>query len=86
MGKILFWVVIITSVALLTRILSLHNARQRHNKPIARKQRGQTQQPEEMVRCNHCSIYLPRSEAVLSKGKTWCSMEHAKLGPSASNQ
>ncbi len=36
--------------------------------------------PESMVRCAHCGIYMPRSEAVLSDGKTWCSPEHAKLG------
>jgi uncharacterized protein len=33
-----------------------------------------------MVRCAHCGIHMPRSEAVLSDGKTWCSPEHAKLG------
>ncbi|MGE8636701.1 MAG: PP0621 family protein, partial [Achromobacter piechaudii] len=37
--------------------------------------------PESMVRCAHCGIHLPRSEAVLLNGKTWCSTEHAALGP-----
>lgn len=35
---------------------------------------------EEMVRCAHCGIFLPRSEALLKSGKTWCSNTHAQLG------
>lgn len=79
MAKILFWVLIITTIALVTRILSLHNAKQKQDKPIVKKD-NTPKQAEEMVRCNHCNIHLPRSEAVLSGGKTWCSMDHAKLG------
>jgi len=33
-----------------------------------------------MVRCAHCGIHLPRSEALLQGGQTWCSAEHARLG------
>ncbi|WP_333904480.1 PP0621 family protein, partial [Achromobacter insolitus] len=36
---------------------------------------------ESMVRCAHCGIHLPRSEALLQNGQTWCSAEHARLGP-----
>ena len=39
--------------------------------------------PERMVRCAHCGIHLPRSEALLQGGRTWCSQEHARLGPAA---
>lgn len=39
--------------------------------------------PEAMVRCAHCGIHLPRSEALLQGGQTWCSQEHARLGPAA---
>lgn len=35
---------------------------------------------EAMVRCAHCGIHLPRSEAYTSQGQTWCSEEHARLG------
>ncbi|OWT74705.1 MULTISPECIES: PP0621 family protein [unclassified Achromobacter] len=38
------------------------------------------QQAEQMVRCAHCGIHLPRSEAVLSAGETYCGQEHARLG------
>lgn len=35
---------------------------------------------EAMVRCEYCGIHLPRSEALLLQGKTWCGEEHARLG------
>lgn len=35
---------------------------------------------EPMVRCAHCGIHLPRSEALMKDGKTWCSDAHAQLG------
>ncbi|MES2535137.1 MAG: PP0621 family protein [Pseudomonadota bacterium] len=35
---------------------------------------------EEMIRCAHCGIYIPASEAVVSQAdKTFCSDEHRKL-------
>lgn len=46
----------------------------RPSKPAA------VRQAEQMVRCAHCGIHLPRSEAVLSAGETYCGQEHARLG------
>nr|WP_255592639.1 PP0621 family protein [Bordetella sp. BOR01] len=46
--------------------------------PPARQPGGQP--VESMVRCAHCGIHLPRSEAVLLEGKVWCSRDHARLG------
>jgi len=31
---------------------------------------------EEMVRCVHCGVHLPRSESVTSQGEFFCSNEH----------
>lgn len=84
MGKVLFWVIVIIGALLLARILARHN----QNTKVAAAQPKQApkrgappiQHPESMVRCAHCGIYMPRSEAVLTDGKTWCSQEHAKLG------
>lgn len=84
MGKILFWVVLIVGMMLLTRILSLHNAKNRSDRmanKAAPKRMARSTDPEQMVRCAHCGIHLPRSEAVLTGGQTWCSREHAKQGP-----
>ena len=35
---------------------------------------------EDMVKCAHCGVNLPRSEAIYSSGELYCSPEHQKLG------
>lgn len=32
--------------------------------------------PQEMVRCAHCGVHLPRSEAVEGRAGLYCSVEH----------
>jgi uncharacterized protein len=34
---------------------------------------------EDMVRCTHCGVHLPKSESLLSDGKFFCSDEHRRL-------
>jgi uncharacterized protein len=34
----------------------------------------------ELVRCAHCGVHLPRSEARQAAGRLYCSEEHARLG------
>ncbi len=34
----------------------------------------------ELVRCAHCGVHLPRSEARQADGILYCSEEHARLG------
>jgi uncharacterized protein len=34
----------------------------------------------ELVRCAHCGVHLPRSEARQAEGILFCSEEHARLG------
>ena len=34
---------------------------------------------EDMVRCLHCGVHLPRSESIASEGKFFCSDEHRRL-------
>nr|WP_218953439.1 PP0621 family protein [Parapusillimonas granuli] len=62
------------------RVLARHNERSRLNENAPDAPRPGAK-PESMVRCEHCGIHLPRSEAVLIDGHTWCSQEHARLGP-----
>lgn len=86
MGKILLWVLVILGGLLLARVLARHNEASkqpqvpRSAKPSKGLRDKAVTEPESMVRCAHCNIHLPRSEALLSGGKTWCSQEHAKLG------
>ena len=35
---------------------------------------------ETMVKCAHCAVNLPRSEAIYSAGEFYCTPEHQKLG------
>ncbi len=82
MGKLLFWIVIIFGALLVARMLA-HKARATKQAPVA-PPAAQPKQPvrgnESMVRCAHCGIHLPRSDAYLMQGQTWCSDEHARLG------
>jgi len=34
---------------------------------------------EDMVRCEHCGVHLPRSEGHAGDGKMYCSEEHLRL-------
>ncbi|UDG75189.1 hypothetical protein H4P35_23865 [Achromobacter sp. 77] len=81
MGKMLFWIVLIILVLLVARVAG-RMAAQRQAGP-KKKAQADAAPPtlESMVRCAHCGIHLPRSEALLQNGQTWCSADHARLGP-----
>jgi uncharacterized protein len=55
--------------------------RSQANKPDSRSPTNTTgkSSAEDMVKCAHCGVNLPRSEAFLSQGKFFCSPEHQKL-------
>lgn len=76
MAKFLIWAVIILAVLMVIRILNFKKSLERtqQSKPAP------TGNSEDMVRCAHCNIYLPRSEAYMSRGQTWCCAQHAQLG------
>lgn len=84
MGKFLIWFVIILAGLTVSRLFNARLARRGQAMPqgprgpeMARTGGG----AEPMVRCAHCGIYLPRSEAVFANKLAWCSHEHARLGP-----
>lgn len=80
MGKLLFWVVVIVAVLLIARVLARQAARRNApSAPAAPPARAVPTSPM-MTRCAHCGIHLPRAEAVMINGQTWCSEEHAKAG------
>jgi uncharacterized protein len=37
-------------------------------------------QQQELVRCARCGVHLPRAEAQLAGGLTFCGEEHARMG------
>ena len=82
MAKLFIWIVIILAVLIVARVLSFAKAKRNvAADPRPQNNRFQKNAPEQMVRCAHCGIYLPRSQALMSNHHTWCSLEHAKHGP-----
>ena len=81
MGKALFWITIFIVVIFVTRLLAIQAAKKRNPPPQAPSKRNSAAAgSEEMVRCAHCGVHLPRSEASLIAQNTWCSSAHAQLG------
>jgi len=33
---------------------------------------------EDMVRCEHCGVHLPRSESITTQGRFFCTPEHER--------
>lgn len=83
MGKTLFWIAVFFGVLLVSRFLAHQAAKKRFRDEQERQPQQTNPLPhsEAMVRCAHCDVFLPRSDALLIQGETWCSEAHAKLGP-----
>lgn len=83
MGKVLFWVVVILAIMVVIRIVAARNSAKRAAPtppPSAAARKSGKGSAESMVRCAHCGVHLPRSDATMMNGKTWCGSEHAQLG------
>ena len=81
MGKLLFWIVIIIAVLCVARIAA-RMAAARDARPVSRRpSRPPSPAAAQRHGCAHCGIHLPRSEALLQNGRTWCSADHAQRGP-----
>lgn len=40
--------------------------------------------PQEMIGCAHCGVLFPAGEACRQDGRSYCSPDHLKAGPSGS--
>ena len=70
MGKILLLIVVVWVVFLLIkRYQRSLKAADRPPKPV-----------EDMVKCAHCLVNLPRGEAIYTQGDFFCTAEHQRLG------
>lgn len=75
MGKLLVLILLVVlGVWLVRRALRNAAPRDEAGQPPA------TQASEELVRCAHCALLLPRGEARQAGGALYCSEEHARLG------
>ncbi len=88
MGKILFWFVVILAVLIGARLLSRSVSKESEPGRLGKAgkpSKADMSNAEEMVRCQQCGIHLPRSEAYMSEGRTWCGPEHARIGLKSSD-
>ena len=73
MGRLLVLVILIVVAVWLVR---------RALRRMADKDRSSAAQvPDELVRCAHCGVLLPRAEARQAAGALYCGEEHATKGP-----
>lgn len=82
--KFLIWFIIILGGLTVARMLNARQARRDAPRPTGNGSnmgRSASNAAEPMVRCARCGIYMPRSESLLIGQQTWCSEEHARLGP-----
>jgi len=81
MGKYLLWAIVILVALLAARIIAHRSVSRSLNKHKSTAgQQAHSVASESMVRCEHCGIHMPQSEAMQIEGHTWCSQEHARLG------
>lgn len=73
MSKLLFIAAVVAVVYLL---LKSYRGRIAGEKPPARAEPAV--RAEDMVRCVQCGVHLPRSEAIMSGGKFFCSEAHRR--------
>ena len=74
MGKLLVLIVLVLAGVWLVKRALRNAARPDEAPPPA------AQASEELVRCAHCGLLLPRGEARQAGGAIYCSEEHSRLG------
>ena len=74
MGRILFFVLIIVLLFWIIR-----SYRRSLKKREEAQEETRSLEGEDMVRCVHCGVHLPRSESITSEGESFCSDEHRRL-------
>lgn len=84
MNKLILWLVVAAIVIYIGRQYNRMRAQARTQAPSNNAAPAASLPGERMVQCAHCGIYLPQSEAIKTGGHTWCSPEHASLGPAPS--
>jgi uncharacterized protein len=77
LGKVIFWIVVFFLVLLALRMVSVHKSRReaREEKEERDAQSGNRDTApanDVMIRCANCGVFLPKANAVMSKGGMSC--------------
>jgi uncharacterized protein len=72
MGRLIVLIILV--------VLAVWLVRRALRPPAQKPQAGKPESGGELVRCAHCGVHLPRSEARMLEGGLYCSEEHARLG------
>lgn len=51
----------------------------KYRRSLMREDPPRASAAEDMVRCEHCGVHLPRSESHASSGRYFCSEDHLRL-------
>lgn len=87
MNRIVFWLALLGLAFLVWRFVQLAQRKQRRwrdrqarspgaDDPAAPPPQARIAPGETMLRCAHCGVYLPESEALTRAGRSFCSAEH----------
>lgn len=68
MSRLIFLIAIVAAIYFLVRSFSKNASRQ--DKPASKDV------AEDMVRCAHCGVHLPKGESILAAGNYFCSAAH----------
>jgi uncharacterized protein len=93
-GKLLFWIAVIGVVWIAIKFAQASARRVERSAREARERgeggdagpkagRGGAPRGELMVRCAHCGVHLPQSDAVSAGALHYCSGAHRDAGPKA---
>ncbi len=67
-------------------VYSLIKRGMRLNADQQNRQKNDTNEAEDMVRCEHCGTHLPLSEALQKDGRHYCCQEHLKADDASRQQ
>jgi uncharacterized protein len=76
MGKLLFWVVLVALAWMAYRLFVISQRRREAAERRAQDAAGAPRPEERMVRCSHCGVFLPSSDALIEGDRAWCDRAH----------